>query len=427
MPTLPIYIYLPAFYADTLGLGLAVTGIVMLLSRVFDAVTDPVAGLLSDRTQSRYGPRKPWIVGGAFIAAIGLCLVVFPPESPSGLYLLIAMIILYAGWSAVMVPYTAWAAELSEDYDERARITAFREAAGLAGILAAALIPVAATTLGGDETSGLQAVAIVAIVGGAAGLVVMAYGTPSGTISAAESAARPDLKRSLKQLVRNKPFLRLAAAWFVNGMANGIPAALFLFYLEHGLGADEEFRGLFILVYFLSAVAAMPAWTWISARIGKHRAWCAAMAAAILAFGFVPMLEPGAFMAFFVICAVTGAALGADLSLPPALQADVVDYHRLASPTRDTGLFFAAWNLITKIALALAAGVALFGVGAFGFDPQAPDDNGRFVLVIFYALVPVVLKVFATAMVWSFPIDRRRQALIARRLRRRDGVADQTA
>ena len=419
MPTLPVYIYLPSFYADKLGLGLATTGAIMFAARCFDAVTDPVAGLLSDRTRSRYGPRKPWIIVGAIIAALGLLLVVNPPDEPSGFYLLAAMIVLYTGWTAVMVPYTAWAAELSADYDERAKITALRETFGLLGILAAALVPVALATRGADDSAGLQAVAIAAVISGAVGLTIMARGTPHGTGVVPVNTPAFDLRRTLRQLGANKPFLRLGVGWFINGLANGIPAVLFLLYLEYGLGADADSRGLFILTYFLCAVFSMPLWNGLSKAFGKHRAWSVAMVCACLAFSAVPFIATGDFAAFLVVCVVTGAALGADLSLPPALQADVVDYHRLRSQTRDTGLFFAAWNLITKFALAGAAGIGLYGVDVMGFDPQSPDVEGRHALIFLYALVPVVLKITVIFLIWNFPIDKNRQAIISRRLRTR--------
>lgn len=428
MPTLPVYIYLPSFYADTLGLGLAATGAIMLVARCFDALTDPIAGLLSDRTNSRLGPRKPWIVAGAILAAIGLLLVVNPPENPGSAYLLASMILLYTGWTAVMVPYTAWAAELSTDYDERARITLFREAFGLVGILIAALIPVALSSVAGEagkgDGAGLQAVAVAAIAAGAFAIWVMVRATPHHSVAQTAPNFRFDLLAKLRRLGANKPFLRLGAGWFINGLANGIPAVLFLLYLDYGLGADETIRGLFILVYFLCAVLSMPLWGRISAMIGKHRAWCLAMIFASLAFVTVPLIPEGGFTAFLVVCIITGAALGADLSLPPALQADVIDYHRLRSPTGDAGLFFAAWNLITKFALALAAGIGLYGVEVLGFDPKIPDETGRQALIFLYALVPVGLKVCATMLLWNFPIGRNRQIAIVRRIRRRNaGVA----
>jgi len=423
MPTLPVYIYLPSFYADTLGLGLAATGAIMLVARCFDALTDPVAGLLSDRTTSRFGPRKPWIVVGAIVAAIGLLLVVNPPENPGGGYLLASMILLYTGWTAIMVPYTAWAAELSTDYDERARITLYREAFGLVGILIAALVPVVLSSIAGEsgsgEGAGLQAVAVAAIAAGALAIWVMVRGTPHHSVAQSTPKVRFDLLMKLRRLGANKPFLRLGAGWFINGLANGIPAVLFLLYLDYGLGAEETIRGLFILVYFLCAVLSMPLWGRMSARIGKHRAWCLAMIFASLAFVAVPLIPAGGFIAFFVVCIITGAALGADLSLPPALQADVIDYHRLRSATGDAGLFFAAWNLITKFALAFAAGIGLYGAEVLGFDPKAPDETGRQALIVLYALVPVGLKVCATMLLWNFPIGRSRQAAIVRRIRRR--------
>lgn len=423
MPTLPVYIYLPSFYADTLGMGLAATGAIMLVARCFDALTDPIAGLLSDRTRSRYGPRKPWIAVGAILAAIGLLLVVNPPDNPAGGYLLASMILLYTGWTAVMVPYTAWAAELSIDYDERARITLFREAFGLIGILIAALIPVALSSAAGEagtgQGAGLQAVAVTAIAAGALAIWAMVRGTPHHSVAQTAPKIDFDLLAKLRRLAANKPFLRLGAGWFINGLANGIPAVLFLLYLDYGLGADETIRGLFILVYFLCAVLSMPLWGRMSARIGKHRAWCMAMICASLAFVTVPLIPAGGFIAFFVVCIITGAALGADLSLPPALQADVIDYHRLRSATGDAGLFFAAWNLITKFALAFAAGIGLYGVQILGFDPKAPDEAGRHALIILYALVPVGLKLCATMLLWNFPIGRNRQAAIVRRIRRR--------
>lgn len=424
MPTLPVYIYLPSFYADTLGMGLAATGAIMLVARCFDALTDPIAGLLSDRTTSRLGSRKPWIIVGAILAAIGLLLVVNPPRDPGGAYLLASMILLYTGWTAVMVPYTAWAAELSADYDERSKITLYREAFGIVGILIAALIPVALSSYSGGtgkgEGAGLQAVAVAAIAAGSLAIWVMVRGTPHHSRMGSPSRIRFDLLAKLARLAANKPFLRLGAGWFINGLANGIPAVLFLLYLDYGLGAGETIRGLFILVYFLCAVLSMPLWGRVSANLGKHRAWCLAMICASLAFVTVPLIPTGGFAAFFVVCIITGAALGADLSLPPALQADVIDYHRLRSPTADAGLFFAAWNLITKFALALSAGIGLYGVEVLGFDPKAPDETGRQALIVLYALVPVALKVCATVLLWNFPIGRNRQTAIMRRIRRRD-------
>jgi glycoside/pentoside/hexuronide:cation symporter, GPH family len=199
-------------------------------------------------------------------------------------------------------------------------------------------------------------------------------------------------------------------------LANGIPAALFFLYLEHGLGADSDIRSMFIAGYFVAAIAAIPTWAWLSGRLGKHRTWCVAMGIACVAFATVPFLAPGSFAAFGAVCLITGMALGADLALPPAIQADVVDYGALKDGTARAGTLFALWAMSTKFALALAVGIALPAVELLGFDPGRPTDAGRDALTMIYALVPVVIKTIAIAVIWQFPLTGDRMAIVQRGL-----------
>ncbi len=133
----------------------------------------------------------------------------------------------------------------------------------------------------------------------------------------------------------------------------------------------------------------------------------------------MPAIPHGGLAAFAVVCVVTGAALGADLALPPAIQADVVDYDELRGGTPRAGLQFAFWGMGTKLALAAAVGLSLPGLAALGFDPDAPSADARGALPVIYALLPVVIKLMAIAVVWRFPLSAGRQAAIRRRLERR--------
>jgi GPH family glycoside/pentoside/hexuronide:cation symporter len=177
---------------------------------------------------------------------------------------------------------------------------------------------------------------------------------------------------------------------------------------------------VFVLIYFVSAIAAIPLWQACSRRIGKHRSWCWAMVSACAAFIVVPVIPEGGFALFAIVCVVTGMALGADLALPPAIQADVLDYQQLRSGQAQAGLQFALWGMSTKLALAAAVGLALPGLEAAGFDAAAPDAEGRFALTVIYALVPVVIKISAILVVWRFPLTAARHAVIRRHLSRRD-------
>jgi len=425
MPTLPVYVYLPAFYAETMGLGLAATGAALLVARILDVVTDPLIGIASDRLRLPGGRRKPWIAAGAVLAAVALVQIFQPPETASFAHLAVWAVVLYLGWTLVAVPYTAWGAELSGDYHGRARITGAREAAMVVGIVLAGSVPALAVAQGASERDSLALVAWIAIAVGAPTIVLLLWRVPEPKQAPASPHVSAQGFRAWAHLFRNKPFVRLLTAWFINGLANGIPAVLFPLYLDHGLQASPVERNVLILVYFLAGVGAIPLWLRISRRIGKHRTWCAAMILACAAFIWVPLLGPGDIGPFLVICVVTGMALGADLSLPPAMQADVVDLDTLRTGQQRAGLFFAIWSMATKLALACAVGLAFPALELAGFRAgEVNPASALLALAVIYAAVPTVFKSVAIAVVWRHPITARRQAIIRKRL---DGRSVRTA
>ncbi|MEQ9490073.1 MAG: MFS transporter [Alphaproteobacteria bacterium] len=423
LPTIPVYIFLPSMYGDDLGLGLAVTGGVLLVARLFDTVSDPLVGMLTDRFSFRGAKRKPFIALGAVIAGPALWMLLMPSPGADAAYLLLWSVVLYVGWTLIYVPYTTWGAELSEDYNERTRLTTWREGASLLGILGAgAVVAIAAPLTGETEPGSLTdpagLVALTTVLLGAVVFPVILSMTPDSTLPRGRRQTGRFAFHDVLDVFRNALFRRLLVAWFINGIANGVPAVLFFLYLEFGLGVTDDQRPVFVFIYFMSAVAAMPLWFMISQRLGKHRTWCWAMVMTCLAFVFVPVLPQGALILFGIVCVISGLGLGADLALPPAIQADVADYDRWKVKRRRTGLQFSLWSMSTKLALALAAGLALPGVEVLGFNPEQPDEQGRMVLAVIYALVPVVIKIAAVAVMWRFPLTQSRQAAIRRRLDR---------
>ena len=229
------------------------------------------------------------------------------------------------------------------------------------------------------------------------------------------------MRLGIRSLRQNGLFVRLLSAWMINGLAAGLPAVCFPLFVRYYLKLDQETENLLILLYFAAAIFAIPLWVVLAARMGKHRIWCAAMVLAIVAFMFVPVLDAGDALGFAVICIFTGAALGADLALPPAIQADVDDWDRFRFGKRRTALLFALWNMTNKLAMALAAGIALPILGAFGLTEGRSDNSlALIVLVLIYAVIPIVLKAGAIGMMWGFPLDASHQVAIRRRLLRRN-------
>jgi Na+/melibiose symporter-like transporter len=220
-------------------------------------------------------------------------------------------------------------------------------------------------------------------------------------------------------LWENRPFRRLLAAYLLNGFANGLPATLFLPFVAQVLGAGTE-AGALLFVYFLCGVASVPVWIRVSARLGKHRTWSVAMIACCVAFATVPFLGPGDIWAFAAMCVATGLMLGADLVLPSSMQADVVDLDTLRTGVPRTGLYFALWSLATKLATALAVGIAFPVLDMAGFRADGQSSPGALTaLVVLYALVPIGCKLAAVALLWTYPIDAARQARLRRLVERK--------
>ncbi len=401
--TLPLYIVVPTYYATALGVPLAAVGQVLLAVRVLDALSDPVVGLLADRTRPRFGRRRTWFLAAAPATALAVWLVFVPPAGAGAWWLFVFGTLLSLASTASLVPYWAWGAELSTDYAGRNRVAAARETAVVIGTLVATAAPAAAEAAGGDAGTALVVLAILVAVALPATALVAVLALPEPR---EHSRRRLDLRSGLVALGRNGPFLRLLAAYVLNGFANGLPATLFLFFVGTVLEAPER-AGLVLFAYFLAGVAAVPVALAAAARFGKHRTWCAAMLFNAAVFATVPLLGPGDVWIFLAISVATGLALGADLVLPASIQADVIDLDTAETGEQRTGTYVAAWGLGTKIALALGVGIAfpVLDLAGFRTDGGPQTDLGLTTLALLYSTVPVLAKLGAVALMWRFPVD----------------------
>ncbi|MEM9430390.1 MAG: MFS transporter [Pseudomonadota bacterium] len=398
----PVYVFLPPFYAAERGLSLTFIGAALIAIRLFDAVSDPAMGLISDRFTTRWGRRRPWLAVGAPVVMAAVAGLFLPPESAGAVWFTALLFALTLGWTVMLTPYYAWAAELSTDYAERARITVWRDTVGLVGTIGAAV----AFSLGVGSAAGMANVAALILLTLPVGVFWCLSVVPEPR-DHSTAAARPG---AIWATLREEPlFSRLLGAYILNGAANALPATLFLFFVSDRLGAPD-WGGPLLVLYFGAAVAGAPLWIYGLRFASKHRLWCWAMIYASAVFACALFLREGDVLAFAVICVASGLALGADLALPAAVQADLVDLDTARSGRQRTGAFFALWSLATKGALALAGGAALLILGQAGFESQAANTPGTLTLLsALYALAPVLLKLAAIAVMWRFPLDAARQ------------------
>jgi Na+/melibiose symporter-like transporter len=415
MLLLPLYVHLPVLYADTLGLGLSLVGTLLLLARLWDVLTDPLVGAVCDRPLGRFGRRKLWMLGGLPLAMLGVAFLFMPGDRATAADLLGWTMLLYLGATMMQIPYQAWGAELSGDYHERTRISGWREAFAVLGTLLAAALPAA---FGSDTRAGVAALGLAVILLLPACIAIALWRVPEALL--APGAGPVFTIAGVKAVWRNGPFRRLLLAWLLNGVANGLPATLVLLYVTHVLQAPA-FAGAVLLLYFGAGIAAVPLWLRLATRYGKHRIWIGAMLWNCAVFVFVPLFGAGDVTAFLVVSLLTGICLGADLALPPAMQADVIDLDTARTRQQRAGFFFALWGMATKLALAAAVGLAFPLLDLAGFVPASAsnDSAALFVLAALYAWAPVGFKLAAIAVMWRYPITAARQRRLRVRIDRR--------
>lgn len=379
---LPIYVHIPHFYAKSTGLDLALLGAILLGARLLDAFIDPWLGWLADRL-----PRRSMLAVALLPFGLGFIALLNPPAEGAGVWLLGSLALTYLGFSAATVAYQAWGADIGQGPAVRTRLTAAREGFGLFGVVMAAVLP---SFLSADLAVGIARLGwllppLLLVT------AAIAFWNVGATFPARQDAA--PLWPSLGRVLTDEPFRRLLLIFIANGIAAGLPATLFLFFVADVLQAPTASSGLLAL-YFVAGAASLPFWVGLAASHGRTTAWLAAMLLAMLAFAGASLLGPGDLYLFTLICVASGLALGADLALPAAMAAD------LGERLGQAGACFGVWNFVAKLNLALAAGLALPMLARLGYVPGASD--GLPAVTFAYALLPLAFKALAAALLWRW-------------------------
>ena len=388
---LPLYVILPNHYAREFGVPLATLGALLLGARLFDALIDPLLGRLSDRLFARSAP-SVLLLGAvaALLLALGFGLLFFPPASVQRsagaltTWLVVMLMLTYAAYSALSISHQSWGAMLGGNEAQRSRIVAWREGLGLVGVVLASITPV---VLGLPATTALFCIALV--------IGWLAWSRAVRPVPRAATGSAPQLAPALWLPFESRVFRRLLAVFMLNGIASAVPATLVLFFIQDRLQAPQSSEPLFLGSYFISAALAIPLWLALVKRLGLARSWLVSMGLAIVVFAWASQLGAGQTLAFALVCALSGVALGADLALPGALLAGVIQANGQAGQAE--GAYFGWWNFATKLNLALAAGLALPLLGRFGYAPGIRDAGALNALVIAYCVLPCLLKLAAAA------------------------------
>lgn len=388
---LPLYVVLPHYYASELGLPLATVGALLMLVRLIDAGADPLLGYLSDLLYRRTLQAVLWVAGAsALLLGSGMAGLFFPLVQKPGalaLWMVAGLLFTCLAHSLLVIAHQAWGVRLGGDAVQRSRIVAWREGLGLIGVVTASALSVV------WGAGVMQVVFAVALLAGWLAL----WHAPRPALAAPAQAVTPPLLRAVVwQPLRQAAFRRLLAVFLCNGIASAIPAALMLFFAQDRLLATQPQIALFLVLYFVSGAVSMPGWLRVVRRFGLERAWLTGMLLAVACFGWAAVLQGGQVAAFAFICVLSGVALGADLAVPGALLALLIE--RQGAQGRQDGAYLGWWNLATKLNLALAAGATLPLLQWLGYQPGSQDSQALQHLAWIYALLPCALKLMAAGL-----------------------------
>ncbi|MBS0125720.1 MFS transporter [Thetidibacter halocola] len=385
---LPIYIHAPKFYVDTYGVSLATLGAVLFALRLLDVVQDPLLGRLAVALKARRGMAVA-VAAGLMAAGMGGLFAV-PPLLPPVWWFALMLTVVFSAFSFLSIAFYATGVAKAESLSGQGhlRLARWREAGALGGICIAALIPGLFEGLGLPPFAGFAAAFALAV----------AVATWAMASQWARSVDLPS--GGFGPVLRDGQARRLLLIALVNASPVAITSTLFLFFVESRLAAPG-WEGPLLLLFFLAAALAAPVWSLLAERFGARRVLLAAMALSIAAFGWALFLEAGDILPFAVICLASGAALGADMTLLPALFA-----RRMARIAPGAGEGFALWSFVSKFTLAFAAAALLPALERWGFVPGAENAPAELQgLSLLYAGIPCVLKVIAILLLATTSIE----------------------
>jgi len=424
LPAAPVWfgfmlgsVYLIKFASDVLLIAPGVIGVVYGLSRLWDAVTDPVAGYLSDRTRSRLGRRRSWLLASVVPLVAGFALTWSPPVAGTGDALVpwvaAGIFLFYTGTTLFTIPHDSFGAELTTDHHDRTRVFAVKTAVATLGSLSA--IGGLALFYQSDDprrTASGIAVAVGIAMTAFIGLAVLRLRERE------EHQGRGALRlhSAFRDVLANPHARPLLLAFLAENLGVACLGVITPFVMEYALFMADR-TPFFIGVYFVPTLLGIPLWVFVSRRIGKRRLWLLATATLALAFSCLALVQPGVVWIAFCLAAIAGVGGGCGQVVGPSIQADIIDWDEMRTGERKEGAYFAVWNFVRKTAYGLSAMGTGLMLDAVGFVPNAvQSESTQHAMRAIFGLVPGCCYVAAWFALRRMRLDEAEHAAIRRAL-----------
>jgi glycoside/pentoside/hexuronide:cation symporter, GPH family len=401
------------FLTDVVGLAPAIAAAAIFIGRSSDYINDPIVGYITDRTRSRWGRRRPYLLFGAIPFAVAFSMLWWQPPLAGqvglAVYYGLAYVFYDLAASFVYMPYYALTPELSDDYDERTSLTSYRMFYSIVGSMIAFIVPLAVIgVMAPESSSAILAVGVAMAVISAAPFFLVFFSTHER--AEFQQLKPPGIKESLRAAFRNKPFLFSLGIFLFSFGALEIMQSMLLYFLRYRMNLEEQ-SDLIAGCLFGAALLSLPFWNWLSGRWDKRVAYMCGMLFLGLVMTTIIFIPPAWGLApILVIAALAGIGFGAVQVLPWSMLPDAIEWDELKTGSRHEGMFYSLVTLFRKMASSLTIPLTLLVLGWTGYAANAPQQPQAAItgIRVMMGPVPAALLLVGVVFAWFYPLNRKR-------------------
>lgn len=417
-------VYFAIFLTDVVGLAPGMAALSILVGRIWDFVNDPIIGHISDRTRTRWGRRRPFLLFGSIPFAAAFVLLWWRPpiESQIGLaiYYAVAYLVFDTSATFAYMPYFALTPELTTDYDERTALTSYRMFFSIFGSLIAFTLPI--MIIGGFRPGNANRVLIMGVIFAVVSMIPLLL-TFAGTREREHNMelSRPSLMASLRAAYKNRPFVFGAVIFLFTWVCISILETTLLFFLKYIVEREAQSDVLMGSI-FIAAIIALPFWEYVSRRWDKRRAYIYGVAFWALVQIVLITLGPSTTLTvLFGLCILAGIGVGAAHVLPWSIIPDAIEWDEYETGERHEGMFYSLVTLTQKIASAVAVPLVLLLLEVTGYVPNAAAQPASTMLGIRIVIGPIPAVLLSAGIIFAlrYPLSRERHTEIREALRKR--------